>query len=70
MPVLRLSDAHSSRHVRAVPGVLWQDDGQRDHDANVVRTQARAHFLRFGASPALDVDFVRPPYIDEHLVSR
>jgi hypothetical protein len=56
----------------------WQDDGQSDHDADVVRgtmnrdlslTRARANFRRFGASHPLDVEFVRPPYADEQSVS-
>src|ERR1700755_2046108 len=56
------------------PICFWEDDGQDDHDADVVRggpngtlslTQARANFLRFGAWEERFVDKVRSPHIEE-----
>ncbi len=56
------------------PVCYWEDDGQDDYDADVVRggpngvlslTQARANYLRFGASDERRRAFVRPPRPDE-----
>ena len=56
------------------PVCWWEDDGQDDADADVVRggpngalslTDARANWLRVGASDARFADKVRPPAADE-----
>jgi hypothetical protein len=56
------------------PVCFWEDDGQDDADADVVRggpngglslTQARAHYLRIGACDERSVSAVRPPREDE-----
>jgi hypothetical protein len=53
---------------------FWEDDGQDDHDADVVRggpngalslTEGRANYLRFGACEASMVSNVRPPRPEE-----
>ncbi len=53
---------------------FWEDDGQDDHDADVVRggpngalslTQARANYRRFGACDERSVGSVRPPRPEE-----
>jgi cysteine-rich CPCC protein len=53
---------------------FWEDDGQDDHDADVVRggpngllslTRARANFAAFGASDERNKKHVRPPLPDE-----
>jgi hypothetical protein len=53
---------------------LWEDDGQDDHDAGVVRggpngtlslSQARANYLRFGACEERVIGHVRPPRREE-----
>jgi hypothetical protein len=52
------------------PVCFWEDDGQDDHDADVVRggpngslslTQARANYLQYGACEKCMVGNVRPP---------
>jgi hypothetical protein len=52
------------------PVCFWEDDGQDDHDADVVRggpngsislTQARQNYIRLGACEERSVNFVRPP---------
>jgi hypothetical protein len=52
----------------------WEDDGQDDHDAEVVRggpngalslSHARANYLRFGACEERMVGNVRPPRPEE-----
>ena len=52
----------------------WEDDGQDDHDADVVRggpngalslTQARANYHRLGACEERFIDKVRPPHPDD-----
>ena len=52
----------------------WEDDGQDDADADVVKggpngdlslTQGRANFMSFGASREQDLPYVRPPRPDE-----
>ena len=56
------------------PVCFWEDDGQDDHDADVVRggpngmlslTQARANYRELGACDAERVAHVRPPRPDE-----
>ena len=56
------------------PVCFWEDDGQDDHDADMVRggpngalslTQARANYKAFGASSERCKQFVRPPNPDE-----
>ena len=53
---------------------FWEDDGQDDGDADEFRggpngslslTEARANYLRFGASEESMVENVRPPRPDE-----
>jgi hypothetical protein len=52
----------------------WEDDGQDEYDADVVRggpngelslTQARANYRRFGACDEQSLPNVRPPKADE-----
>lgn len=52
------------------PVCFWEDDGQDDHDAEVVRggpngalslAQARANYREFGACERRFLDNVRPP---------
>ena len=56
------------------PVCFWEDDGQDDHDADVVRggpngglslTQARANYRQFGACDTRSRANVRPPRLDE-----
>jgi hypothetical protein len=56
------------------PVCNWEDDGQDDHDADVVRggpngqlslTAARANFRTFGACEKRFVPHVRPPQPEE-----
>lgn len=56
------------------PVCFWEDDGQDDHDADVVRggpngtlslTQARANYDSFGAYDRAFLDKVRPPISQE-----
>jgi hypothetical protein len=56
------------------PVCFWEDDGQDDHDADVVRgepngslslTDARAYYRRFGACDERFLDKVRPPRPEE-----
>jgi hypothetical protein len=56
------------------PVCFWEDDGQDDHDADVVRggpngrlslTQARVNFRQFGACEARFIVNVRPPRAEE-----
>lgn len=53
---------------------FWEDDGQDEHDADVVRggpngslslRQARANYLRIGACEESMLDNVRPPLASE-----
>lgn len=52
------------------PVCFWEDDGQDDHDADVVRggpnrslslQDARLNFAECGAADPLDLKHVRPP---------
>jgi hypothetical protein len=54
---------------------FWEDDGQDDHDADVVRvgpngnlslSQARRNFTAFGANREADLPHVREPLPHEH----
>lgn len=56
------------------PVCFWEDDGQDEHDADVVRggpngllslSQARANYLKFGACEERMRDNVRPPRPEE-----
>jgi hypothetical protein len=56
------------------PVCFWEDDGQDDHDADVVRggpngalslSQARANYRRLGACDEQSVGSVRPPRPEE-----
>jgi hypothetical protein len=56
------------------PVCFWEDDGQYDHDADVVRggpnyelslSQARSNFQRIGAASERVSSFVRPPRTEE-----
>jgi hypothetical protein len=56
------------------PVCFWEDDGQDDHDADIVRggpngelslTEARANYRRFKASDERYVSHVRPPRPEE-----
>lgn len=56
------------------PVCFWEDDGQDDHDADLVRlgpngplslTQARANYVAFGACQAAFLEQVRSPTADE-----
>ncbi len=61
------------------PVCYWQDDGQDDHDAEVIRggpnrelslAQARHNFAMLGASATRHVGHVRPPDDTEHPLNR
>jgi hypothetical protein len=62
---------HSPHRVCAV--CLWEDEGQSDHDAHLIRdgsngvslTQARFNFLALGAYNELSIPFARRPKPDE-----
>jgi hypothetical protein len=56
------------------PVCFWEDDGQDDHDADLVRggpngplslTQARANYAAFGASDPTFLNKVRSPTSEE-----
>jgi hypothetical protein len=56
------------------PVCFWEDDGQDDHDADVIRggpngqlslTQARANYRRVGACEERFIDKARPPRAEE-----
>jgi hypothetical protein len=56
------------------PVCFWEDDGQDDHDADVVRggpngtlslTQARMNYRQYGASEERFISNVRPPRPEE-----
>ena len=58
------------------PVCYWEDDGQDDFDADIVRggpnknlslTEARNNFAEFGASDLLYIGEVRAPLPSEHL---
>jgi Cysteine-rich CPCC len=57
------------------PVCFWEDDGQEDHDADIVRggpngrlslTEARANFRAMGACDERCAQFVRDPLASEH----
>jgi hypothetical protein len=56
------------------PVCFWEDDGQDDYDADVVRggpnaalslSEARSNYQAFGACDLSMIDNVRPPRPDE-----
>jgi hypothetical protein len=56
------------------PICFWEDDGQDDHDADVVRggpngalslSQARSNYLQFGACDPQSIGSVRAPLPEE-----
>lgn len=56
------------------PVCFWEDDGQDDHDAHIVRggpngrlslTQGRENYKRYGASDPKDLKHIRPPLPEE-----
>lgn len=56
------------------PVCYWEDDGQDDHDADVVRggpnaalslNRARQNYQQFGACDELMLEYVRPPTASE-----
>ncbi len=56
------------------PVCRWEDDGQEDYDADVIRegpngdlslTEARRNYKRIGACEATMLPHVRPPYESE-----
>jgi len=56
------------------PVCFWEDDGQDDHDADIVRggpnydlslTAARENFKRIGAADPRNLPHVRPPTEEE-----
>jgi hypothetical protein len=56
------------------PVCFWEDDGQHEHDADMVRggpngglslTQARSNYHQFGACDERSIGNVRPPRPDE-----
>ena len=57
------------------PVCIWEDDGQDDHDADVVRggpnrtlslSEARANYLTYGAADQIVLPYARPPTSAEH----
>ena len=61
------------------PVCLWEDDGQDDHDASVVRggpngelslSEARTNYREFGACDRRLVGNVRPPRVEEFTIER
>lgn len=72
--MLRLQDTDGARRIRDVRVCWWEDDGQNDHDADVIRggpngslslTQARENFRRFEASEQRFVGKTRKPLPEE-----
>ncbi|MCU1668899.1 MAG: hypothetical protein JWP40_1826 [Blastococcus sp.] len=58
------------------PVCFWEDDGQDEHDADLIRggpngrlslTQARANYAALGARDRTFLDKVRPPTAEEQL---
>jgi len=56
------------------PICFWEDDGQDDHDADIIRggpnsnlslSQARQNFVEFGAYTRSALQYVRAPKLDE-----
>ena len=73
-PCCRFKTLHSRGGFDICPVCYWEDDGQDDHDADVVRggpnyalslTQARNNFVAFGAIDKRVKQYVRPPLPDE-----
>jgi hypothetical protein len=62
-------------HHDICPVCFWEDDGQDEHDARIVRggpngnlslSQARRNFADFGANRERDLPHVRDPRPEEH----
>ncbi|NJM42346.1 MAG: hypothetical protein HC853_17215 [Anaerolineae bacterium] len=73
-PCCRYKTLSGRGHFDICPVCFWEDDGQDDHDADVVRggpngslslTEAQANFRLFGASREQDIAYVRPPRPEE-----
>jgi hypothetical protein len=73
-PCCRYRTLFSRGHFEICPVCFWEDDGQDDHDADIVRggpngslslTAARANFDDFGASEHCLLAHVRAPHPDE-----
>jgi hypothetical protein len=73
-PCCRSLTLHGRGGFEICPVCWWEDDGQDDHDANLVRggpnggislAEARENYRRFGASEALYADRVRKPRPEE-----
>jgi hypothetical protein len=73
-PCCRSLTLHGRGGFEMCPVCWWEDDGQDDHDAHVVRggpngrislAEARENYRRFGASEACYADSVRKPRPEE-----
>jgi hypothetical protein len=73
-PCCRYRTLHTRGHFEICPVCFWEDDGQDEHDADIVRggpngtlslTAARANFDDFGASERRSLSHVRRPLPDE-----
>ena len=73
-PCCRLLTLWSRNAFQICPVCFWEDDGQDDADADVVRggpngglslAQARANYARIGASEEDALAHVRPPTEEE-----
>jgi hypothetical protein len=69
-PCCRYSTLHERGGCENCPVCFWEDDGQDDHDADVVRggpnrylslTEARLNYQRIGAADPQNLPHVRPP---------
>jgi len=75
-PCCRYKTLHSRGSYEICKVCFWEDDGQDDHDADLVRggpnqdlslTQAQVNFARFGAVEERFREFVRPPRDNEKI---
>jgi hypothetical protein len=75
-PCCRYRTLHSRGCFEICKVCFWEDDGQDDHDADVVRggpnhdlslLQGQANLARFGAVQKRFRAFVRPPRDDEKI---
>jgi hypothetical protein len=73
-PCCRSLTLHGRGSFETCPVCWWDDDGQDEHDARVVRggpnggislADARENYRRFGASEAIYADRVRKPRPEE-----
>jgi len=69
-PCCKCRTLHERGGFELCPVCYWEDDGEDEHDADVVRggpngslslRQARLNYQRFGASEKIFLDSVRPP---------